>query len=74
MKQKDIDKLLADYLSNSISESDFLEMRGLVNQLTDDELATYVQKAWMEQNTYDNVFESKTSLLLPRIMKRVYIE
>lgn len=53
MKQKDIDKLLADYLSNSISESDFLEMRGLVNQLTDDELATYVQKAWMEQNTYD---------------------
>lgn len=71
MKQKDINKLLADYLSNSISESDFLEMRGLVNQLTDDELAAYVQKAWMEQNTYDNVFEPKTSLLLPRIMKEV---
>ena len=71
MEQNRIDKLLADYLADTISEKDFLEMRSRVNQMTDDELATILHKAWMENKVSKEIFKAKAVLLIPRIKKEL---
>lgn len=74
MEQNRIDKLLADYLADTISEKDFLEMRSRVNQMTDDELATILHKAWMENKVSKEIFKAKAVLLIPRIKKNLAIQ
>lgn len=67
MEHNRIDRLLDDYLADTISEKDFLEMRSLVNQMKDNDLAKVLHKAWMKQQVSKDIFEAKTVVLLPRI-------
>ena len=73
MKHKGINKLLNQYLSDSISNNELLEMLNLINQMTDDELIDEIHKVWMDQNMASQLFYAKAAKLLPQIKEKLNI-